>query len=94
MQGLPAADSAAPDALFAPDPYALTGPSPAFEANVLDAERDLKTVLARLELARSQAELRRSDQHEDVAAARNGTAERAADRDAAQSKQCSSARVA
>lgn len=59
VQGLPDADSSAPDTLFAPDPYALVGPTPAFEANVLDAERDLKAVLARLEMARAQAEQNR-----------------------------------
>lgn len=58
-QKLSVSDSAAPSALFPPDPYALTGPTPAFAANVLDAERDLKAVLARLELARAQAEQKR-----------------------------------
>lgn len=39
------------------DPYALTGPTPAFDANVLDAERDLGAVLARMNVARAQAEM-------------------------------------
>ncbi|MCR8723214.1 hypothetical protein [Frigidibacter sp. ROC022] len=41
------------------DPYALTGPSPAFDANVLDAERDLDAVLARMNASRAQAEMAR-----------------------------------
>ena len=42
------------------DPLALVGPRPAFEANILDAERNLQARLARMELARSHNELLRS----------------------------------
>ena len=41
------------------DPYFLVGPTPAFEANVLDSDRNFDAVLARLELARSRNEMRR-----------------------------------
>ena len=42
-----------------PDPHALTGPSPAFQARVLDLEKDLTQIIARLETARSLQEASR-----------------------------------
>lgn len=82
VQGLPAADSSAPDTLYAPDPYALVGPTPAFEANVLEAERDLKAVLARLEMARAQAEQNRIEGRELLERAREVAAHDLARREA------------
>ena len=37
-------------------PHVLTGPSPAFQASVLEMERDLKQTIARLEAARGKQE--------------------------------------
>lgn len=39
-----------------PDPNVLTGPSPAFQASVLELEQDLQNVIARLEAARGKRE--------------------------------------
>ncbi len=61
-------------------PHVLTGPSPAFQASVLEMERDLKQTIARLEAARGKQEsdvamgtLERSEAPEDAEAS-EGTA--------------------
>ncbi len=47
-------DPRAPDPAL--DPYLLTGPKPAFEANVLDTQRTVEAILARIKLQQSRAE--------------------------------------
>jgi hypothetical protein len=54
-------DAAAPASAPQPpdpalDPYVLTGPTPAFEANVLDTQRTVQAILARVKLQQSRAE--------------------------------------
>jgi hypothetical protein len=40
-----------------PDRFTLTGPSPAFQASILEVERDFRNVLARIEATRAKAEV-------------------------------------
>ena len=39
-----------------PDRFTLAGPSPAFQASILEVERDFRNVLARIEATRAKAE--------------------------------------
>jgi hypothetical protein len=43
-----------------PDRFTLTGPSPAFEASLLEAESGFRNVLARIEVARARIEAQRA----------------------------------
>lgn len=52
----PAPTGPKPDLIH--NPFAIAGPPPSFEANVLEIERQFDAILARLELARAQRELR------------------------------------
>lgn len=44
------------------NPFAVAGPPPSFEANILEIERQFEAILARIELARSQREMRQGSQ--------------------------------